>query len=497
MPSSNTSGQGRNYRLSQRDWSTIIMLLIAAFTVILNETIMNVALPTLMVELDVEPNTVQWLSTAFLLTMAVVIPMTGFILQRFTTRVVFIAAMSLFSLGTLLAGIAPGFLPLLVGRVVQASGTAIMIPLLMTTILGLVPANIRGGVLGTVSIVISVAPALGPTVSGLILNALPWRFMFLLVLPIALVVLVIGATRLVNVGEVRRSSIDVVSVVLSAFGFGGFVYGVSRAGEGPGAWSDPQVVAAMVVGALSLVIFFARQRALQRSGDPLLDLRAFRYPMFTLSVAIFMIVMMGLFGSMILLPIYLQNVRGFGSLETGLLLLPGGALMGLAAPIVGRLYDRYGPQVLTTPGAALLTLILWRFSTITADTPVAVLLSLHLVLSLGMAMIFTPLMTTGLNPLPARLHSHGSAIMSTLQQVAGAVGTALLITIMTNRAIVLGRTVSTDLAQAAGLRSAFGVASAIALVALVLTFFLRRSLPEEVEEEEHAQIVPTSEAAAL
>ena len=481
MSTYSTADSNSQQRLSARDWRTILMLLVAAFVVILNETIMNVALPTLMVELDVSANTVQWLSTAFLLTMAVVIPMTGFILQRFSTRTVFVTAMGLFSVGTLIAGTAPGFGVLLVGRIVQASGTAIMLPLLMTTILGLVPVARRGSVMGTVSIVISVAPAFGPTVSGLILDALTWRYMFLLVLPIGLVALASGVKLLVNVGEVVRSSIDVPSVVLSALGFGGLVYGVSRAGEGPGGWGDAQALIPLIVGGISLVLFVTRQLMLQERGGPLLDLRVFRYPMFRLSVSLFMIVMIGLFGSMILLPIYLQSVRGFGSLETGLLLLPGGALMGLAAPIVGRIFDRYGPRVLTSTGATLLTLILWRFSTITAETAVGTLLTLHLVMSLGMALIFTPLMTTGLNQLPSRLYSHGSAVMSTLQQVAGAVGVALLITIMTNRAAVLARTVSPEVAEAAGVRAAFAVAALFALVGLALTFFLRRALPSEEE----------------
>src|SRR5690606_6456052 len=277
------------HRLSRRDWRTILVLLVAAFVVILNETIMNVALPSLMVELGVSATTVQWLSTAFLLTMAVVIPMTGFILQRFTTRFVFVLAMGLFSLGTLVAGLAPGFWPLLAGRVVQASGTAIMMPLLMTTILRLVPTRMRGRVLGTVSIVISVAPALGPTVSGVILQVLSWRYMFLLVLPIALVATVIGARLLERGGEVRRSSIDLLSLLLAAIGFGGFVYGVSVAGEAPGALGRPEVMAPIVVGGMSLIAFAVRQLRLQRKDDPLLDLRVFGFPMFSLSVGLFVI----------------------------------------------------------------------------------------------------------------------------------------------------------------------------------------------------------------
>ena len=481
MSSPTTTGSTPKHRLSPRDWRTIIVLLVAAFVVILNETIMNVALPSLMVELEVSANTVQWLSTAFLLTMAVVIPLTGFLLQRFTTRFVFVLAMGLFSLGTLVAALAPGFIPLLVGRIVQASGTAIMMPLLMTTVLRLVPTHSRGTVLGTVSIVISVAPALGPTVSGIILQTLSWRFMFLLVLPIALAAIVIGVRLLEKGGEVRRSSVDVLSVLLAAVGFGGFVYGVSVAGEAPGAFSRPEVVAPIVIGGLSLIAFVLRQVGLQKTDNPLLDLRVFRFPMYSLSVGLFMIAMMALFGSMILLPIYLQNVRGFGALDTGLFLLPGGALMGLAAPFVGRLFDRRGPVPMTTIGASLIALMLWRFSTIGPETPVPLLLGMHLLLSSGMALLFTPLMTTGMNPLPRRLYSHGSAVMSTLQQVGGAVGVALLVTVMTSVAASLGTTTAPVLAQAAGLRAAFAVGAGFAIAAAILTLFLKRVEPHEID----------------
>ncbi|MBF6595253.1 MAG: DHA2 family efflux MFS transporter permease subunit [Thermaceae bacterium] len=469
------------YRLSSRNRGIIFILLIATFVVILNETIMNVALPKLMVDLHLGAGTVQWLATAFMLTMAVIIPTTGFLIQRLSTRTVFLAALGLFSLGTLIAGLAPGFPVLLVGRVVQASGTAIMLPLLITTVLALVPAERRGAVMGTISIVISVAPAIGPTLSGLILEVLPWRFLFLCVLPIALLVLAYGARQLVNVGETNKSTLDIPSVVLSALGFGGLVYGFSSAGDG--GWGSPKVLATLAIGGLSLLVFVLRQLALGRKDAPLLDLRAFRYPMFTLSVVVIMIAMMALFGGAIMLPIYLQNLRGLGSLGTGLLLLPGGLLMGLAAPTVGKLFDRHGPVALSSSGAALLTLSLWRFSALSAETPVWMLLALHLMFSLGLALLFTPILATGLNPLPSRLYSHGSAIMSTLQMVSGAVGTALLVTVMTTRAVSLRGAVSPELAQISGLQLAFAVATGIAVFAFLLTFFLRRVLPGESDSE--------------
>ena len=219
-------------KMSRESVTVIATLLVATFVVILNETIMNVALQRLMVDLGVTAPTVQWLSTGFMLTMAVVIPTTGFILQRLSTRAVFMLAMGLFSGGTLLAALAPGFEILLLARIVQAGGTAIMLPLLMTTILTLVPVTRRGFVMGNVSIAISVAPAMGPTVSGLILEHFSWRFMFVFVLPIAVAAFAIGARFLTNIGEKEKTRLDVLSVLLTVPAFGGLVYGLSQIGGG-------------------------------------------------------------------------------------------------------------------------------------------------------------------------------------------------------------------------------------------------------------------------
>ncbi|MBB6096886.1 DHA2 family lincomycin resistance protein-like MFS transporter [Deinobacterium chartae] len=475
-------------QVSRSDMGIIAIMIIATFVVILNETIMNVALPRLIVDLNVTASTVQWLSTAFLLVMGILIPTTGFLIQRYSTRTLFIVAMGLFCLGTLIAGIAAGFPVLLLGRIVQAAGTAIMLPLLTTVVLALVPPERRGSVMGSLSIVISVAPAVGPTLSGLILQVLPWRFMFLFVLPIALLALFYGIARLRNVGETRTATLDIPSVLLSAVGFGGVVYGFSSAGEGGGHWDHPQVVVPLVAGVLSLIVFTLRQLRLK---TPLLDLRAFRFPMFTLSTALMMVAMMALFASALLLPIYLQTVRHLEPLQVGLLLLPGGVLMGIASPIVGRLFDRYGPTVLAGSGAVLMTLILWQFTTLDASTPVARIVALQMTLNLGLALLFTPAMTTGLNQLPRQLYSHGSALSSTLQQVSGAVGTALLVTVMTTASQNYLRNSGNSASPAAqlealttGLHASFTVASGVALLAVVLALCLRRSQPQALEGDE-------------
>ena len=325
---------------TRRNNLVINLMLAATFVVFLNETIIGVAIPRVMDDLQITASTAQWLTTAFMLTMAVVIPTTGFLMQRLNTRTVFILAMSLFSLGTAIAAIAPGFEILLVGRVVQASGTAIMMPLLMTTVMTLVPPHSRGRTMGNISIVMSVAPAVGPAVGGLIVQGLDWRFIFILVLPIAIAALLLGGMRVQNVTEPRAVPLDVLSIILSAFAFGGLIYGLSALGESAAGDALISPWVPLTVGGVSLLLFIARQLLLQRGDRAFLDLRTFTSRGFTVAI-ILMVVMMGaLFGTVFLLPIYTQKVLGIAPALSGLLLVPGSLLMGVAGPFIGRLYDR-------------------------------------------------------------------------------------------------------------------------------------------------------------
>jgi DHA2 family lincomycin resistance protein-like MFS transporter len=465
-------------RLPARDKLVISILLVSAFVVILNETIMNVALPRLMEDLRILPTTGQWLSTAFLLTMSIVIPITGYLIQRYSTRTLFLAAMGLFSTGTLICALAPGFEVLLMGRVVQASGTAIMMPLLMTTVLSLVPPAGRGAVMGNISIVISVAPALGPTISGLILSVFDWRFIFWLVLPIAGAALLLGARRMVNVTTPRKVPLDVLSVLISAIAFGGLVYGLSGFGQPdvPGGLTVASV--SVVVGALALAVFILRQLRLQRSDRALLDLRTFKERNFTFSIAMLSVSMVALFGTIIVLPIYMQNVLLLEPIAVGLILLPGGLMMGLLGPVIGRLYDRVGPKPLVVPGALLVSVDMFGLSLVGEATPIPFLVAAHVALSLGLALLFTPLFSAGLGALPPHLYSHGSATVGTLQQLAGAAGTALFVAVLAIVAFSVSPEGTADpAATAAGVRAAFLCGAVISLSAVVLAFFIRK--PEE------------------
>ncbi len=457
-----------------RDRLVISLLLVSAFVVILNETIMGVALPRLMDDLQITASAGQWLTTAFMLTMAVVIPITGFLIQRFNTRPVFLAAMTLFSLGTLVSAMAPGFGMLLVGRVIQAGGTAIMMPLLMTAVMTLVPPSSRGKTMGNISIVISVAPAIGPTISGVILSVLDWRWMFWLVLPIAVGSLVLGGIRIQDVTTPRRTPIDVLSVILSAFAFGGIVYGLSQFGEGSGGSGVPSWLP-LAVGLVGLACFIVRQLVLQRRDRALLDLRTFLSRTFTVSILVLAISMMALFGTIILLPIYLQDVLGLEPAAAGLMLLPGGLAMGLLGPVVGRVFDRHGPRVLVVPGSLLVASAFWGLTLVDVSTPVPLVLAAHVVLSIGLAGMFTPLFTSALGSVGPHLYSHASAVVGTIQQLAGAAGIALFVSVMTLQTGALMAAGSAEVpALAGGIRMAFLCGAVIFLFAVVAALFVRK-----------------------
>ncbi|MFC6083466.1 MDR family MFS transporter [Sphaerisporangium aureirubrum] len=467
---------------SGRTPPVIRLLVLATFVVILNETIMINAIPRLMVAMNITEQTAQWLSTAFMLTMAAVIPITGWLLHRVSTRQAYAAAMGLFLLGTALATVAPSFELLLGARIIQASGTAVMMPLLMTTLMQVVPEGDRGRVMGNLSLAISVAPAMGPAVSGVILQFGSWRLLFAVVLPIAGVITWRGLKQLKNVGEPKFSTIDWLSVVTAATGFGVLVYGLSRFEGG-----DVGVAAGIVAaGLVAIVVFVLRQVSLQKRDVPLMDLRTLRHRTYTVALIMMSVAFMAMIGSMILLPLYLQNVRGLTALETGLLVMPGGLAMGLLGPTVGRLFDRFGGRVLVIPGAIGMTLALVGFTQVTMTMPFWQILALHALLMVSLAATFTPVFTLGLGAVPPPLYSHASSILSTLQQVAAAIGTALVITVMSVRADAVRSTGASDVvANLDGMRLAFIVGAVLSVIVIITALLLPARADHAVEGSGH------------
>lgn len=457
----------------------VIGLLVAsAFVMILNETIMSVALPPLISELGVPATTVQWLTSGFLLTMAVVIPTTGFLLQRITPRQVFLASMTLFSSGTLICALAPGFAVLLVGRIVQACGTAVMIPLVMTTVMTLIPAQRRGVMMGNITLAIAVAPAIGPMIGGLILAALDWRWMFWSVLPLAVAMLALGFALMRLSSETRSAPLDVASVLLSAVAFSGIVYGFSAIGmAAQGAGGVPPWLP-ITVGAVVLLAFVARQRHLQQAERALLDLRPFTHPPFVVAVVLSGLVFMSLLGAAILLPLYLQSVLGAGPDTTGLVLLPGGLVLGLLGRPVGRLFDRFGARPLVVPGAIAMATSLWLFAALGPDASLAAVIAIYILLMAALGLMMTPLLTEALAVLPTTLYAHGSAIMATLQQVAGAAGTAAFVTVT-----AIASNGPAGAPDATGLQAGFVAAALIGLLTVVTALFVRGKQTDDTSRD--------------
>ncbi|OIK15966.1 MFS transporter [Bacillus sp. MUM 116] len=476
-------------------YGILVILMIGAFISMLNETLLNVALPSIMKDLDASASTVQWLSTGYMLVNGVMIPATAFLIQKYTVRRLFLTAMCLFFIGTVLAGFATSFPILLVARMIQASGSAIMMPLLMNVMLTSFPPEKRGAAMGLFGLVFIFAPAVGPTLSGWLLEHFDWRMLFHVVTPIAAIVILIAIFLLKDKKKAVEIRLDLLSFFLSSIGFGGLLYGFSSAGDK--GWDNPQVYVTIIVGAIAIVLFIWRQLKLE---VPMLNFRIYKFPMFSLSSAISIVITMAMFSAMLLLPIYVQSLRGISPIKSGLLMLPGSLLMGIMSPITGKLFDKYGGRVLAVVGLSITIITSYFLSTLTLHTSYTELILIYSARMFGISMVMMPVMTNGLNQLPAHLYPHGTAMNSTLQQVSGAIGSALLVTIMSNRTKVHAN----DLAASAmkhvtgnptpevvaemkqqiamkamleGINDSFLVSVGIASIALILAFFIKRVKP--------------------
>jgi EmrB/QacA subfamily drug resistance transporter len=473
----------------------LFIMILGAFLATLNQTIMSVATPELMNDFSISAATAQWLTTGYMLVNGVLIPITAYFMQRFTTRQLFQASMIIFLIGTIVSALAHTFPILLTGRMIQAAGAGIIMPLLMNVILTLFPPEKRGAAMGMMGFAIIFAPAIGPTLAGYILEHYAWQAMFYGMIPFAVIVIICGFIFLRNVSERGNTKIDMPSVILSTIGMGALLYGFSRAGsEG---WSSQEVIWSIVAGVVSLALFTWRQLA---SQSPLLDLRAFKYNMFTLTTIINIAVTMVMYADMMLLPLYLQNARGYTALESGLLLLPGALLMGFLMPVAGKLFDRFGAKWLSIIGMVITIATTIGFINLTDSTSYTYLLLMSTGRRIGMALLLMPVQTAGLNQLPNRLNAHGTAISNTIRQVAGAVGTSLLVTVMTSRTKThMQDMVASGAAQNAtqehlimeasiqGINDAYLVIVGIGVIGLLLSFFIKR-VNQATEEEPKAKL---------
>ncbi|HDI1135197.1 DHA2 family efflux MFS transporter permease subunit [Staphylococcus aureus] len=403
-------------------------LLFGMFIAILNQTLLNVALPKINTEFNISASTGQWLMTGFMLVNGILIPITAYLFNKYSYRKLFLVALVLFTIGSLICAISMNFPIMMVGRVLQAIGAGVLMPLGSIVIITIYPPEKRGAAMGTMGIAMILAPAIGPTLSGYIVQNYHWNVMFYGMFIIGIIAILVGFVWFKLYQYTTNPKADILGIIFSTIGFGALLYGFSEAGNK--GWGSVEIETMFAIGIIFIILFVIREL---RMKAPMLNLEVLKFPTFTLTTVINMVVMLSLYGGMILLPIYLQNLRGFSALDSGLLLLPGSLIMGLLGPFAGKLLDTIGLKPLAIFGIAVMTYATWELTKLNMDTPYMTIMGIYVLRSFGMAFIMMPMVTAAINALPGRLASHGNAFLNTMRQLAGSIGTAILVTVMTTQ----------------------------------------------------------------
>lgn len=481
----------------------LVAMMFGMFIAILNQTLLNVALPVINNEFSISASTGQWLMTGFMLVNGILIPISAFLISKYSYRRLFLIAMTLFTIGSIICALSFNFPMMMTGRVIQAVGAGVLMPLGSNVFMTIFPPEKRGAAMGTLGIAFILAPAIGPTLSGWIVQNYHWNVMFYGMFAIGLVAIFISFFWFRIYQKTSNPKPDVQGIIFSTLGFGLLLYGFSEAGND--GWTSLTVSLSLIIGIIFTALFVIRE---VRMKNPMLDMSALKYSGFTLTTIINVIVTMSLFGGMILLPIYLQNLRGFTPLDSGLLLLPGSLIMGFMGPIAGKMLDSFGIKPLALIGLTIMTFATWELTQLNMDTPYTTILVIYIVRSFGMSFIMMPIMTAGMNSLPQRLIPHGNAISNTVRQLAGSIGTAILVTVMTQNTTshlanmsdnmdstnpmiqeqikalsdsVGGQEAGTTalftyfnkLATVQGINDAFWIATLFSVIALILSLFLK------------------------
>lgn len=447
-------------------------LLVAGFVGLFSETALNIALGELSLLFDVDATTIQWLATGYFLTLGILVPVTGILMQKFTTRQMFMASLLFSIIGTILAAVAPVFAVLLLARIIQAAGLAIILPLTQNVFFTIFPANKRGSAMGVMGLVILAGPAFGPTLAGMILDSLSWHWIFWVTIPFLLFSIIFGFIFIPNVNEIKQLAIDLWSILLSTISFGGIVYGVSAGGDL--GWSNITVLGTILLGVIALCLFVLRQLKMQH---PMLNLTAFQYPMFVLGLLMNMITFFNMLSMLVVLPMYMQMVLFVSAFGTGLMLLPGSLLNCILAPTIGKFFDKYGPRAVITPGTILVVIGYGLYALSGTETATWLLVVTHIIMMLGVGMVLASVQTNTLNALPRQYFPDGIAITQTSQQVSGAIGIAVMVSLFSAKQQHLLSDITTNTQEAAASGSAFvfSISFVLAIINVILSFFLKKT----------------------
>ncbi len=456
----------------------LAIMIFGTFVTVLNQTVVTPAQPSIMAEMGIDAATVQWLTTGFTLVNAIMIPVTAYLTDKHSTKALYIISLAIFAVGSLLAGIAPNFAVLLVGRLLQAAGAGILMPMVMTVLMLTFPPERRGSAMGIFGIVIAFAPAIGPSVAGLVIDSFGWRILFYAIAALIAVVIAVSVFALKRTEPLNPAAhLDKISVVMSTVGFGALLYGFSTIGSVGLNVSDSIIT---LVGLVVLVLFFRRQLKMEQ---PMLNVRVLANRRFLIGTVIGMIVQASLLAAGVLMPIYLQSYMGYSATVSGLVIMPGAILMGIMNPFAGRLFDKYGPRVLSIIGLTVLTVSTVGFATLTSATNVVWITIIYTVRMFSLSLVNMPITTWAMNALDNKVLNHGTSVNNTLRQVSGSLGTALLVSIDAFVAGSMSGSMGTVEAGILGVNAAFFAAVVLSAIALGLTIAFVKNKPSDEKAE--------------
>lgn len=446
----------------------MIGTLIGGFVGMLSETSLNIALPSLMAELHVSIGTIQWLVTGYMLVIGIVLPMSSLLSRWFSTRQLILFALGDFIIGAIISAMAPNFAILLVGRMIQGIATGLILPLMFTVATLIFPPYKLGSAMGMIGLVIMFAPAIGPTLAGMILGLLTWHWIFWLFIPFLLVGFYLAFKYLPNVGNVSKPKVDTFSIILSALGFGGLVTSVSLASEA--GWASLEVIGTLVVAVLLLAWYIRRQIM---SKTPILNFRVFADKQFTVGSLLVMLDFAIILSSMYLLPMFWQNGLAIPVALTGIVMLPGGIVNAVVSAIAGRFSDQVSPKLLITLGYGVTIIGIVILLLARATSPMWYVILGHIVIMVGAPLAMSPSQTFGLSALNQATSGDGSTIMNTFQQIIGAMATAIATSLL-----AFGQHLSNGGTQVA-FTNGFHVGLLFTLIVAVVAFVIALTIKEQ------------------
>lgn len=411
-------------------WLALAVVIVGTFMSVLDTSIVNVAIPKMMTVFGSSTDQIEWVVTGYMLTMSIIIPLTGYLGDRFGLKKLYIFAMSVFTIGSALCGLATSTEVMIAARIVQAIGGGMIMPVGMSMIYQLVPREKTGLALGIWGISAMAAPAIGPTLSGYIVEYMDWRLIFTINIPVGIIGVTLAFILLRETEVKPDKKFDYFGAITCAIGLFALLLGLNQ-GNSKG-WTSIYEIILFIIAAIALVSFVFIELNVK---EPLLDLKVLKIFPFTLSLCISAITTVGMYGALFLIPIYIQNIRGYTPMQSGMISLPSAIVTGIMMPISGRIFDKFGAKWITVIGTIILGAASFGLSKLSLDTAYITIVIIMMVRGIGMGMAMMPAQTSGMNAVPKHLISRATALNNTMRQISGSFGIAILTMVLQRREV--------------------------------------------------------------